>query len=75
MFKGIRRLFKKSVVESEEESVLDIVSGDQETIDGYRLALHDICIRYDCPGMDAMVHETWRQLCGKLMCRLEGTKF
>ena len=57
MFKGISKLFSKKVIKSDDKSVLDIVSDDQAIIDGCRLALHDICIRYDCPGMDTMVHE------------------
>ena len=80
MFKGISRLLKDREDKKKEDkkskrTVLDIVSDDQEALDGCRLALHDICIRYDCPGMDALVHEAWRQLCGKLMDRLDGTNF
>jgi hypothetical protein len=75
IFKRISKLFGKKRVIRERKSVLDMVSDDQEVIDGCRLAMHDICLRYDCPGMDAMVNEVWRQMCGKLMNRLEGTKF
>ena len=75
MFKGISKLFSKKVIKREKKTLIEMVSDDQETIDGCRLALHDMCSRYQAPGMDAMVHEVWRQLCGKLMDRLEGEKF
>jgi hypothetical protein len=55
--------------------VLDIVSEDQEKLDGCRLVLHDICLRYEVPEIDSLVNEAWRQLCGKLMNRLNGVKF
>lgn len=75
MKKKLSRLFKKLAIVPEAKNYLEIISDDQEMLDGARLALHDICLKYEAPEIDSLVHEAWRQLTGKLMSRLEGRKF